>query len=220
MIFDWRGTLVSSLSAPRWVYEALVLLGRETGPHTIDAIVAAIGRADGPEHRLDAPGMDTAAALHRQMFFDVLSDAGFDRHLITALYTVESDPQHNPFAADAAATLRTLHAAGLRLAVLSDIHVDLRPAFHAAGMAGLIDTFVLSFEQGRQKPDPALFQHALAELGTQAHETLMVGDRARPDGPAVEQGITTLLLPPLEHPGQRRLHHVLALTGLVSSSAT
>ena len=67
---------MSSLSAPRWVHEALVLLGRETGPYTIDAIVAAIGQADGPEHRLDAPGMDTAAALHRQMFFDVLSDAG------------------------------------------------------------------------------------------------------------------------------------------------
>ena len=90
--------------------------------------------------------MDIAAALHRQMFFDVLSDAGFDRHLITALYTVESDPQHNPFAVDAAATLRTLHDAGLQLAVLSDIHFDLRPAFDAAGMAGLIDTFVLSFE--------------------------------------------------------------------------
>lgn len=41
----------------------------------------------------------------------------------------------------------------------------------------------------------------------------MVGDRFRPDGPAVEQGITTLLLPPLEHPGQCRLHHVLALVG-------
>ena len=47
----------------------------------------------------------------------------------------------------------------------------------------------------------------------------MVGDRARPDGPAVEQGITTLLLPALQHPGQRRLHHVLALVGQASNSA-
>jgi len=42
----------------------------------------------------------------------------------------------------------------------------------------------------------------------------MVGDRSHPDGAAVEQGITTLLLPPLSNPSQRRLHHVLALTGL------
>ncbi len=48
----------------------------------------------------------------------------------------------------------------------------------------------------------------------------MVGDRAGPDGPAVEQGIPTLLLPPLKHPEQRRLHHVLAMTGLPSSRAS
>ena len=71
-----------------------------------------------------------------------------------------------------------------------------------------------------QKPDPALFQRALTALGTQAHETLMVGDRSRPDGPAAEQGITTLLLPPLEHPGQHRLHHVLALVGLRPQTRT
>ena len=87
-------------------------------------------------------------------------------------------------------------------------------------MAGLIDAFVLSFERGRQKPDPALFQHARAVLGKQAHEMLMIGDRARPDRPAVKQGITTLPLPPLEHPGQRRLHHVLPLTGLASRPIT
>jgi len=78
---------------------------------------------------------------------------------------------------------------------------------------------VLSFDQGLQKPDPALFEHALAELGTQAHETLMVGDRAGPDGSAVEQGITTLLLPPLERPEQRRLRHVLTLVGQASNIA-
>ena len=59
----------------------------------------------------------------------------------------------------------------------------------------------------------------MAALGTQARETLKVGDRSGPDGPAVEQGITTLLLPPLEKPGQRWLHHVLALVGQVSNDA-
>ncbi len=219
VIFDWRGTLVSSLSERRWVEEALALMGRESDNATVDSILAAIVEADGPEHRLNAPGMDTDAAQHRQTFFGVLADAGLDRELLEALYAVESDPRHDPFAEDVRTTLETLHGAGLRLAVLSDIHFDLRPAFGSAGMAGLIDTFVLSFEQGLQKPDPALFERALAALGTQAHETLMVGDRARPDGPAVEQGIITLLLPPLEHPGQRRLHHVLALTGLASQRA-
>lgn len=200
--------------------QALLLLGREMDTRTVDDVLAAIVAADGPQHRLDAVGMDTDAALHRQTFFDVLTDTALDPQLVEALYTVESDSAHNPFAEDAVRTLRALHDAGLRLAVLSDIHFDLRPAFHAAGLAGVIDVFVLSFEQGLQKPDPALFAHALVALGTPAHETLMVGDRSRPDGPAVEQGITTLLLPPLTHPGQRRLHHVLALVGQASPTHT
>lgn len=216
VIFDWRGTLVSSLSERQWVQEALLLLAREADARTVEQVVAAIVVADGPQHRLDAPGMDADAALHRRTFFDVLPDTGLDQQLIEALYAVESDPGHNPFAEDVVPALMALHEAGLRLAVLSDIHFDLRPAFSAAGLEGVIDVFVLSFEQGLQKPDPALFEHALGALGTWAHETLMVGDRSRPDGPAVEQGITTLLLPPLEHPGQRRLHHVLALVGLAS----
>jgi len=219
VIFDWRGTLVSSLSEREWVQEALKLLGREASAETVDEILAAIVEADGPQHRLDAPGMDTDAGLHRRMFLDVLAGTRLDQPLIEALYAVESDAGHNPFAEDVASTLTALHEAGLRLAVLSDIHFDLRPTFEAAGLASVIDVFVLSFEQGRQKPDPALFQYALAGLGAQADETLMVGDRARPDGPAVEQGITTLLLPPLQHPGQRRLHHVLALTGQACSDA-
>jgi len=216
VIFDWRGTLVSTLSGRRWVREALTLLGREADTQTVEAALSAIVEANEPQNRLDSPGMDTDAALHRRTFCRVLADAGLDQQLVEALYAVESDPQHNPFAEDAVSTLRALHYAGLRLAVLSDIHFDLRPAFDAAGMQGLIDVFILSFEQALQKPDPALFKRALAALGTQAHETLMIGDRALPDGPAVEQGITTLLLPPLQHPAQRRLHHVLALTGLPS----
>jgi len=180
VIFDWRGALVSGLSERQWVQEALALLGRETDTRTVEDVLGAIGVADGPQHRLDAPGMDTDARLHRQMFFDVFADTKLDQQLVEALYAVESDSRHNPFAEDVVSTLTTLHEAGLRLAVLSDIHFDLRPAFDAAGLAGLIDVFVLSFEQGLQKPDPALFEHALAALGTQAYETLMVGDRARP----------------------------------------
>ena len=67
---------------------------------------------------------------------------------------MESDPRHNPFAEDIGVTLTALHGAGVRLAVLSDIHFDLRPVFDDAGLAGVIDVFVLSFEQGRQKPIP------------------------------------------------------------------
>lgn len=64
----------------------------------------------------------------------VLRDAGLVPELAEALYAVESDLRHNPFAEDAAPVLRALHDAGARLAVLSDIPVDVRPAFDAAGL--------------------------------------------------------------------------------------
>lgn len=73
---------------------------------------------------------------------------------------MESDPRHNPFAEDAVLNLGTLLGAGLRLAVLSDIHFDLRSAFEAAGLTGAIDVFILLFEQGLKKPDPACLRRS------------------------------------------------------------
>jgi FMN phosphatase YigB (HAD superfamily) len=58
-----------------------------------------------------------------------------------------------------------------------------------------------------------MFTRTLTALGIRPDEALMVGDRSRPDGAAVEPGIATLLLPPLASPAERRLHHVAALCG-------
>ena len=52
----------------------------------------------------------------------------------------------------------------MRIGVVSDIHYDLRPLFEGGGLAHLVDAFTLSFEHGGQKPDPRLFEIALAEL--------------------------------------------------------
>jgi FMN phosphatase YigB (HAD superfamily) len=108
-------------------------------------------------------------------------------------------------------TLEALCARGVRVAVVSDIHFDLRPVFDAAGLGNLVDVFTLSCEQGVQKPNPLVFRRTLEALGARADDALMVGDRSRPDGAAVESGITTLLLPTLREVGDRRLHKVLRL---------
>jgi HAD-hyrolase-like len=86
----------------------------------------------------------------------------------------------------------------VRVGIVSDIHFDLRPAFADAGLADLVDSFVLSFEHGVQKPNPQIFRVALERLAVEPAETLMVGDRASHDGAAVELGIPTVLVPPLK----------------------
>jgi FMN phosphatase YigB (HAD superfamily) len=213
VLFDWRGTLVVNLTDDEWVARALTALGRESDGATVEGIVSAIARANGPGNRLDTPGVDCDAALHRRTFVDVLSDAGLDPQLVDSLYAVESEPRNNPFADDVVDTVVSLRESGVRIAVVSDIHIDLRPAFEAAGLGGLVDVFTLSFEQGVQKPDPRMFTRTLDALAVRPAEALMVGDRSRPDGAAVESGIPTLLLPPLRSVDDRRLHHVMALCG-------
>jgi len=214
VLFDWRGTLVTTLGQRDWIEQALRALDRDRSRAAVDGVVAAIGRVDGAEDRLDAPGVDCDVALHRRTYLEVFADAGLDAELGRALYAVESDLRHNRFAIDVPETFAALRARGVLIAVVSDIHVDLRPAFAAAGLGGLVDLFTLSFEQGVQKPDPRMFTRTLAALGVDPEEALMVGDRSRPDGAAVESGIPTLLLPPLRSAEDRRLHHVLTLCGV------
>lgn len=211
VIFDWRGTLVTTLTEHEWIREALTTVGRPADGAEVERVLEAIATANGDEDRLDGPGVDSDAALHRRTFMSVFADAGLDDELARALYAVESDPRHNSFAEDATETLATLHGSGVKIAVLSDIHFDVRPAFAAPGLTSFVDVFTLSYEQGVQKPDPAMFTRTLAALDVAPGDALMVGDRSRPDGAAVEQGITTLLLPPLRAVTDRRLHKVLAL---------
>ncbi|MEU7527758.1 HAD-IA family hydrolase [Saccharothrix sp. NPDC042600] len=200
VIFDWRGTLVLTPTFRGWVTEALRRLGRDTSAAA--DIVASID-----VDRLDAPGVDADATRHRETYYGAFTDAGLDADLADALYEVESDAAFNPFAADAAATLKSLHDNGIRIGILSDIHFDIRPAFDGLP----VDSFVLSFEHGVVKPDPAIFHIALGELGTTPDETLMVGDRATHDGAAVNVGMPTLLVPPLRDVDDTRLHLVTNL---------
>jgi FMN phosphatase YigB (HAD superfamily) len=144
----------------------------------------------------------------------VFGDAQIAEDVAEAMYASESDFRRNPFAEDAKPALQQLHTAGIAVAILSDIHFDIRPAFAEAELSQFVDGYVLSFEHHAQKPDPAVFAAALATVGFSADETLMVGDRPLPDGGAAEHGITTLLLPTLQSASDQRLHHVLALCGL------
>ncbi|MGY2063921.1 HAD family hydrolase [Blastococcus sp. SYSU DS0619] len=186
------------------------------GPAGQVAAIASSLRA--AEEELDGPGVDSDAGVHRRTYRRVFARLGLDDALAESLYAVESDPFRNAFATDVPETLRALRAGGLRLAVVSDVHVDIRPAFAAAGLDGCVDVFTLSFEQGLQKPDPRMFTRTLDALGVRAAEAVMVGDRSRPDGAAVDAGVPTLLLPPLTGPGDRRLHLVTALCGVQPSS--
>jgi putative hydrolase of the HAD superfamily len=63
-----------------------------------------------------------------------------------------------------------------RLGVISNFDGRLRPIFRHLGLDDIFDPLVISSEAGADKPDPWIFQQALARAGVAAAEALFVGD--------------------------------------------
>jgi HAD superfamily hydrolase (TIGR01509 family) len=196
VLLDWRCTLVHDPPHEWWVSTALTRCGREAPSGEVANRCSALrAAAELPEVREGELTCDCSADAHRAWSFDMFERAGLDDELASALYELDLDPLAHEFYPDVAPTLTALHQEGLSIAVVSDIHFDLRPEFRAAELDEFVDAYVLSYEHGVQKPDSRVFAIALEKLHADASETLMVGDRASRDGGAAACGITTLLLP-------------------------
>ena len=213
VLFDWRGILVADPSDEWWLALAFDRLGRSQ-PTTaeLSTVAAAINAVwELPEFVVARRQIDCSAAQHAETSLAIFAAAGLDDELATALYQLDWRSDCHPYANDAKDTLETLAFNGIKVAVISDIHFDFRPEFEAQGLSEFVDAFVLSFEHGVQKPDPAIFRLALDALGVEPAEAFMVGDRASHDGGAVAVGIPTLLLPTLHDESEQRLGLVLRL---------
>jgi HAD superfamily hydrolase (TIGR01549 family) len=220
VLFDFHGTLAQVEEPVRWVQAAAAACGRELdrGRATVlaDRLVTA-GRAGGPvparvpphlaEHWADR---DLYAHSHRAAYTGLAATVAGDDGMADALYDRVLGPDGWLPYADSAATLRALRETGIKLAVVSNIGFDIRPHFAAWGMDALIDAYVLSFEVGRTKPDPAIFLRACGMLGVDPERTLMVGDTPA-DAGAVRAGCATLVLPPAEPGRPNGLTATLAL---------
>jgi putative hydrolase of the HAD superfamily len=77
---------------------------------------------------------------------------------------------------DVAPTLERLRTAGLRLVVVSNANGRLRHLFDRLGLTDRVDVLFDSFEEGVEKPDPRLFEIALARSGAARETTVHVGD--------------------------------------------
>jgi len=78
---------------------------------------------------------------------------------------------------DGAAELVTTLQGQRRIGLLTNGPTDIqRHKFEATGLADFFDAVVISGQVGLGKPDPAVFTYALAQLGTTADTTVMVGD--------------------------------------------
>ncbi|HEX5540998.1 MAG TPA: HAD family hydrolase [Micromonospora sp.] len=211
VLFDFHGTLAQVEDAVAWVTAAAKKCGTtlEQARATVlaDRFVTA-GRAGGPLPARIPPQLaevwaerDYYAHAHRAAYTGLAAtvQAGVEG-LAEALYERLLRPEGWLPYPEASAVLEALRAADVPVAVVSNIGFDIRPHFAAWGLSELVNEFVLSYEVGRCKPDPAIFQRACGLLGVDPQRTLMVGDTAA-DAGAVRAGCAALVLPAAE-PGQ------------------
>jgi HAD superfamily hydrolase (TIGR01509 family) len=229
VLFDFHGTLAQVERAVDWVVAAAAACGveldraRATG--LADRLVMA-GRAGGPTPARVPPHLaevwaerDLYGAAHRAAYTGLAATVPTDvAGLAEALYDRVLLAEGWELFADTAPTLRALRDAGVPVGVVSNIGFDIRPFFAAWGLADAVDAWVLSYEVGRCKPDPGIFERACADLGADPQRTLMVGDTPA-DAAAVSAGCWALVLPASEPGAVNGLSSVLNLLGLAGTSA-
>lgn len=112
------------------------------------------------------------------------------------------DPRYMPRLSepDLIETLTALKAAGYRLGLLSntgmdDVHV-MRPVLERLSIWQLCELAIFSSEDGRAKPNPELFRHAVELFGVAPFEVLHIGDNTNADFRAREAGLVSVVYAP------------------------
>lgn len=184
-------------------------------------IEMSLATADSPAGLARRDGCDRSVTRHRAVWTELLTTAatGFlpDRPpevLADAVYACLTNPLCWQPYPDTVPVLTALHEAGVAVGVVSNIGWDIRPAFAALGVDGMVRGFTLSCEHGMVKPEPGLFEAARAGWDVPAERVLFVGDDPVRDGAATAVGMPVYLLPhhrAVDRP--RGLAGALALAG-------
>lgn len=172
VIFDLFGTLVH--------------LVRDTRPYV--RLCRAIDDAEALRQSLVVDASDL------QTFCDCLGTTT-PSDLVDIQHELDADVDSAELYGDSIVVLQKLRDRGLRIGVISNLASPYKHAFHRLGLDQLVDVAVFSCDRGMAKPDGRIYRAALAELGSTAAETIMIGDSRRCDveGPTA-CGIRGILL--------------------------
>lgn len=202
VLFDFSGTLFRLEEDDSWFAGIKVdeqVVDGHVQAELMRRLTAPTGRSVdmNDEQYRNWMNRDLEPHLHREAYLHVLRESGVADHQAEALYELLIDPASWTPYPDTATVLAALHRKGIRIAVVSNIAFDVRPAFARLGVLEVVDEFVLSFEVGAVKPNSEIFQTALTALGVRAEDALMVGDSEEADGGARALGCRFALVDPL-----------------------
>ena len=141
-------------------------------------IVRERGRVN-PYMRL-ARGAERLPFMTRNVSVEVFADELGLSHLVPVIkHDLGEELQSLRLYSEVDQVIRQLRARGKRIAVCSNLAQAYGPAVRDL-LPGL-DGYALSYEVGAAKPDPAIYQHACAALGSRPRDVLFVGDSRRCD---------------------------------------
>ena len=191
VLFDLGGTLFHDdpdaweriyARADKALWDSLSTSGVRASPEIV------FGREDGLLHyyyELRATGLDEpgTAGVLRELLTErgiPFSEASLTKAL-GAMYAVTQTNWHLEH--DAIPALEQIRQAGIRQGIISNGSDDAnaRRLIEKADLERYFDTVLTSAAFGRRKPDPSIFQAALAAFGVRPEESVMVGDSYEAD---------------------------------------
>jgi putative hydrolase of the HAD superfamily len=182
------------------------------------AIAAAVRAAAWPDDWTDPATQRDFWIRFYQDVLTRLSHGGDDgMELAEALFASFSDPASYRLFDDVRPALDELAGRGITLGVVSNFEPWLADVLALQGIDHLFATVAISGVLGVAKPDPQIFEAALAEAGADPSATVHVGDQPANDVAAARAvGITPVLIDRYaRYPEPDDAHRVEDLTGLV-----
>jgi HAD superfamily hydrolase (TIGR01662 family) len=168
--------------------------GIDVDPATFDAAVAAAAPLlDQPEDAIYDPDVFIA---YTSRIIEGMGGRGQQLDACSReIYVEWAACHHFELYDDVPDVLRTLVDAGIRVGLISNTQRCLTSFQSHFELQGLIAGTVSSFEHGRMKPHPSIFEAALARVGANAADAVMVGDSLRQDVEgALRAGMRAILL--------------------------
>ncbi|MCX5770815.1 MAG: HAD-IA family hydrolase [Candidatus Hydrogenedentes bacterium] len=193
VLFDVGQTLICTARAVGEVYvETAERFGVHVQPETLNETFNQLWA-----ERRNSLHAGTNEDLERQWWYDLVADsfacaglhceppkimfqARFD-NFFDELFDIFMRPETWCVFNDVLPSLDKLRDMGLRLAVVSNWDSRLEVLLGGLGLARQFDFILTSARAGYRKPDPRIFQVALARLGLHAGEVAHVGDSYEDD---------------------------------------
>lgn len=194
-----------------------IAVERARFPHAVRAASAVLDEAQ--DHVYDA---EIFVRYTRRIIEHMGGEGPYVDAVAREIYDEWAACQHFFLYDDVATVLRHLAARGVKIGLISNSHRPMAPFQEHFELSGLIAAAVTSSEHGFMKPHPSIFQAALRLLGTDAAETVMVGDSLSHDiAGARRAGMRGVLVhrsdeppPDTDVPVIRSLSELPALLGL------